>query len=381
MSDPVEPTASGPGESSPGSSMTLRAMGLLVTLFVFFLSLNLMSTGLKEMTQTAVEDLLQRATDNPFIGLFLAILATSIIQSSSATTTVVVTLAATNILTLDGAIPMIMGANIGTTVTNTLVSFTHIRRGEEFKRALAAGTVHDFFNILTVIVLFPLELYTHVLRDSAIALKSAVIGESFGKVSGLKTLIKPIVTATADFLHYPGLTLAVSLLILVIALTVMVKLMRSLFISRMARAVDRFLFRNAVVAFVVGIIFTILVQSSSVTTSLVVPLVGAGILTLRQVFPYTLGANIGTTVTAFLGALAVASGEGTQAAQLGVTVAVVHLLFNIFGIVLLYPLKFIPIWCAEKLAGYMAVSGKRVTLFVAIYFGLYLLPLMFIFLF
>ncbi len=381
MSDPVQPTASGPGEASPGSSMTLRAIGLLLTLFVFFLSLNLMSAGLKEMTQTAVEDLLQRATDNPFIGLFLAILATSIIQSSSATTTVVVTLAATNIISLDGAIPMIMGANIGTTVTNTLVSFTHVRRGEEFKRALAAGTVHDFFNILTVIVLFPLEMYTHILRDSAISLKSAVIGESFGKVSGLKTLIKPIVNACADFLHYPGLTLAMSLLILIIALTVMVKLMRSLFISRMARAVDRFLFRNAVVAFVVGIIFTILVQSSSVTTSLVVPLVGAGILTLRQVFPYTLGANIGTTVTAFLGALAVASGEGTQIAQLGVTVAVVHLLFNVFGIVLLYPFKFIPIWCAERTAAYMSVSGKRVTLFVAIYFGLYLLPLAFIFLF
>jgi len=86
-------------------------------------------------------------------------------------------------------------------------------------------------------------------------------------------------------------------------------------------------------------------------------------------------------VTAFLGALAVASGEGTQIAQLGVTVAVVHLLFNVFGIVLLYPVKFIPIWCAERTAAYMAVSAKRVTLFVAIYFGLYLLPLTFIFLF
>jgi phosphate:Na+ symporter len=104
----------------------------------------------------------------------------------------------------------------------------------------------------------------------------------------------------------------------------MVKLMRSLFIARMAKAMDRFLFRNALSSLVVGIVFTVLVQSSSVTTSLVVPLVGAGILTLEQIFPYTLGANIGTTVTAFLASLPM----GTSARR----AARAHMVFNLFGV-------------------------------------------------
>ncbi len=160
--------------------------------------------------------------------------------------------------------------------------------------------------------------------------------------------------------------------------------MRSIFIQKMAKIMDRFLFRNAFTAFVVGIIFTVLVQSSSVTTSLVIPLVGAGILTLTQIFPYTLGANIGTTVTAFLAALALAAGvEGNvnvgaavqAAAGVGVTVAVVHLLFNVFGIILIYPIKRVPIFLAEWLSVVVSTSKKNVIIFIIVYFSLYLVPL------
>jgi sodium-dependent phosphate cotransporter len=105
-----------------------------------------------------------------------------------------------------------------------------------------------------------------------------------------------------------------------------------------------FIFRNAALAFLVGMTITALVQSSSVTTSLIVPMAAAGILTLEQIFPYTLGANIGTTVTAIMASLAIVS-IGNMG---GVTIAFAHLIFNIFGILIFYPLRFIPIGLARE---------------------------------
>jgi sodium-dependent phosphate cotransporter len=361
----------------------LRVVLLLATLYVFFLSINLMGGSLKLLTKSAVSDILHKTTENPFVGLLLGILATSIIQSSSTTTSVVVGLVAVGTISLRAAIPMIMGANIGTTVTNTLVSFAHVRQPGEFKRALAAGTVHDFFNILATLILFPLEMGTHLLERAADWIKTAVIGTSLPELSGLKDMIKPVVSTLLELFHYPWVSLAVALIILFFSLGVMVKLMRALFITRMARVVDRFLFRNAPAAFMVGIFFTMLVQSSSVTTSLVVPLVGAGILTLEQIFPYTLGANIGTTVTAFLAVTALAAGGDVSEALGGaaLTVALVHLLFNVFGIVLVYPfrpIRHIPIRLARLLAGAVSVSRRRVIWFLLGYFLLYVGPLVLI---
>ena len=121
-----------------------------------------------------------------------------------------------------------------------------------------------------------------------------------------------------------------------------------------------------------GAVLTVAVQSSSITTSLVVPLVGAGLLQLRQVFPYMLGANIGTTVTAMLAALSTAN-------PAAVTVAFAHLMFNVTGISLILPIKFlrdIPLglahWMADK-----AVENRWIPL---IYIGLlfFVLPLILI---
>ncbi|MEN8149832.1 MAG: Na/Pi symporter [Planctomycetota bacterium] len=370
-----------PTELSKRSTM-VRLLQLLIVLAIFFIAISLMGGALKLLTKSYVKELLEQATSNPVVGLLLGILTTSIIQSSSTTTTIVVTLTAAGTISLGSAVPIIMGANIGTTVTNTLVSLAHIKQKQEFQKALAASTVHDFFNIMVTCILFPLEVAFGILQKSAIRVQEFVVGADFGKVSGLKGAIKPIVSFMLDNLG-PTICLILSLILLFMSLTLMVKIMRAIFIHKMARVMDRVLFKNAVTAFIVGIIFTILVQSSSVTTSLVVPLVGAGILTLRQIFPYTLGANIGTTITAFLAALAFAAGaegEAAATAGLGLTVAIVHLLFNIFGIVLVYPFKAIPIWMAEWLGRAMTISPKRAALFILLYVVLHVAPLaMFIF--
>ena len=117
------------------------------------------------------------------------------------------------------------------------------------------------------------------------------------------------------------------------------------------------------------LVMTALVQSSSVTTSIVIPLAGAGILTIHQIFPYTLGANVGTTITAMLAALS--TGE-----IIAVAVAFAHLLFNIIGIVLLYPLKRFPIACAQWLARLTMQSRVIPILYIIVLF--FVIPLLLI---
>jgi len=137
--------------------------------------------------------------------------------------------------------------------------------------------------------------------------------------------------------------LIIALVLLFVALRYIVVTLKAMVIGRVETFFNTKLFKNAGTAFVVGVILTVMVQSSSITTSLAVPLAGAGILTLRQIFPMTLGANVGTTVTGILASFV----TGDPAA---ITVAFAHLLFNIFGIIIIWPLRGIPLYLAEKLA-------------------------------
>ncbi len=318
-------------------------------------SLNMFGEGLAET--------LIATTTNPLVGLFIGILATSIIQSSSTTTSIVVGLVAGGALNVANAIPIIMGANIGTSVTNLMVSMTQIRREAEFKRAVSAATVHDFFNVLAVLVLFPLQYFTNFLGKAA-----TFLGENFQNIGGLnflspvKTLTKPPVEVLKEFLgNYPWLLLVLSLILLIFALTRMVKSLRILVVKKAEAWFDRYLFKTAPRALLVGLLLTAMVQSSSITTSLAVPMAGAGLLTLVQIFPYTLGANIGTTVMAILAALV----TGDLSA---IIVAFSHLLFNISGMIVWWPFKFVPISMAEKFAGIAVKHKIIVILYIVVVF-------------
>ena len=138
----------------------------------------------------------------------------------------------------------------------------------------------------------------------------------------------------------------------------------------MASLFDRVLFRNDVTSFGLGIVTTTAVQSSSATTSLIIPLAGTGVLSLRQIFPYTLGANIGTTITAMLAAMS----TGEPAA---VIVGLAHLSFNILGIAIFYPLKALPIWMAQKLGVYAARTKVSSAGVMSVYVALHIIPIIY----
>ena len=152
--------------SSETREKLIKALAIIISIYLFLLSIKLLGHSFKLFGKEFAESMLQM-TSNPFTGLIIGIVSTSIIQSSSTTTSIVVGLVAGSVLNLDTAIPIIMGANIGTTITNALVSFGHISRKAEFRRAFSAAIVHDFFNLFSVIVLFPIELNFHLLQVMA----------------------------------------------------------------------------------------------------------------------------------------------------------------------------------------------------------------------
>ena len=355
----------------------LKSTGIISALYLFLVGIAGMSSAIKRMGSDFAETVLTTTSD-PFIALFIGIFATVLFQSSSTTTSLIVGMVSSGSLTIASSIPMIMGANIGTTVTNTIVSVGHINKGTEFKRAFAASTVHDFFNILAVIIVFPIEMLFHPLQRTSewFALKI------FGKIDNIEVLqakspIKLAVKSGAKFLQKFSFDNDIVYLIISVFITFMmlysiVKLLKSLVLKKIEGFFDQYIFNTAIKAMLFGIIITIMVQSSSITTSLVVPLAGAGVLTLRQIFPFTLGANIGTTVTALLAAI-----TGTVSALVA---AFSHLLFNISGIVIIYcipALRNIPLKCAEIISE-QAVTKKYLPL-LYLFFIFVLLPLFIIY--
>ncbi|MBF0369453.1 MAG: Na/Pi symporter [Magnetococcales bacterium] len=310
-----------------------KIVGIIAVLYGFLLSIALIGAAFKLFGAGIAQEIIH-ITSNAYVGLFIGILATSLLQSSSATTSMVVSMVAGDVLTVQNAIPIIMGSNIGTSVTNTLVSVGHIGRKQEFKLAFAASTMHDFFNIFAVLLLFPLQHFTGFLSTF-----SEKLALGFQNVGGL-SFISPIKLITAPVSHWivdlagkePIIILIISLAMLFSSLRLLVKLLKMLLLKRVESFFSRHIFKTPLQGFFFGMVFTVMVQSSSITTSIVIPLAAAGILTLYQIYPYTLGANIGTTITAILASLVSGAIEP-------VTVAFSHLLFNLSGIALIYPFK------------------------------------------
>lgn len=324
--------------------LALKLLAVAAFVYLFILSITLLGSSFKLMGRGFAETVFH-ATSNPVVGLFIGLFATSIIQSSSTTTSLIVGLVASGMLTFEGAVPMVMGANIGTTVTNTIVSLGHISRGDEFRRAFAASTVHDFFNICSAAVLLPLQMKFNLIGASSHHLEE--LFEGFGGLkfsSPLGAVTKPvshwIIGATGEVAWLAAL---IAFAFLFAALHFIVKLLRSMVLGKVERFFQRFIFRTPALGLLLGIGLTVLVQSSSITTSIVVPLVGAGVITLNQVFPYLLGANVGTTITAFLASFVTGSPEA-------VSVAFAHFVFNVYGICIFWPLKRIPIFLARALS-------------------------------
>ncbi|XP_045878748.1 sodium-dependent phosphate transport protein 2C isoform X6 [Meles meles] len=364
----------------------LKACGLLGNLYLFICSLDILSSAFQLLSSKMAGDIFKDnvVLSNPVAGLVIGVLVTVLVQSSSTSSSIVVSMVASKLLTVQACVPIIMGVNVGTSITSTLVSMAQSGDRDEFRRAFGGSAVHGIFNWLTALILLPLESATALLeRLSGLALGAGSLQPGGQAPDILKVLTRPLthlvvqldtdmitssVTGNATNgsvikrwcgtreLTIPGnssdcgptasgpctesnssvlveqlpcqhlfvgtaltdlavgfILLAASLLMLCTCLVLIVKLLNSVLRGRVAQAVRKvinadipfpFSWLSGYLAILVGAGLTFVLQSSSVFTAAIVPLMGVGVISLERAYPLFLGSNIGTTTTALLAALA-----------------------------------------------------------------------------
>ncbi|MCQ8850317.1 Na/Pi symporter [Alteromonas stellipolaris] len=340
-----------------------RWLLLIALVYLMLLAVSMIGSGFKLAAGDHAKTLFTFAS-NPIMGLIIGMVATALIQSSSTVTSIIVGMVAGG-LPITIAVPMMMGANIGTSITNTLVSLGHVAKKDEFQRAFNAATIHDFFNVMSVIIFLPLEMAFGILEHSSAFVVSMLnTGGTMG-VDGfnpIKALTQPalnVVTGMVSGLPsvYPGIVnIILGIGLIVTSITYMGKIMKSLMVGKAKDILHKSIGKGPISGISSGALMTVLVQSSSTTTSLVVPLVGSGILKAKDIYPFTLGANIGTCITALIAALGVVGVNAAFALQ----IALVHLLYNVFSVVLIYGtpmLRNIPLDLSYKLS--VIVAEKK----------------------
>jgi len=314
-------------ENKPQYSVFAKVAVIVLAMLLFFFALDMVVSALSQTVGYINDNLLSTAL-NPFIGLFIGLLVTALIQSSSTTSTMIVAMVATGALSIEEAVPVIMGANCGTTLTSTLVALGFISKKRAFRKALEVGIIHDFYNIILVLVLFPLEYYYKFLSGLATYLSQFLFGDQ------LENIIAPgksvIGTGLTDkiFLWVGNgpLVLVLSFVLLFISIKFLAATIHRTVIGESKAKLRKFVFDKPVKSFSWGLLVTAAVQSSSVTTSILVPLAATDKIRLKNAFNFIIGANLGTTITAII-----AAGFSSQAAA---TIAIAHLLFNIAGAVI-----------------------------------------------
>ncbi|XP_044537685.1 sodium-dependent phosphate transport protein 2B-like [Gracilinanus agilis] len=417
----------------------LKVMLLLVFLFFYICSLDILGSafqliGGKMARKLFIDDSI---FFNPISGTMISLLATVLVQSSSITTSIIVSMVSTSVLTVEAAIPMMMGANVGTAVTNTLVALMYAGDRDEFERTFAGATIHDFFNWLSMLVLLPLELITgffyslsntvmnssefHSGKKAPVLLKALtgpvtkliiqlnqkVITEENKKAKN-KSLIKiwcktfenvtltnvtvpspenctsPTLCWTEGYMtwtlmnktyEYPVekcihlfvntslsdsvigmILLPLALLVFGSSLILLIRVLNNELKGPVAAKIQKtinadfpfpFTWLTGYIAIFAGALLTFVIQSSSVFTSIITPLVGIRVISLERAYALTLGSNIGTTTTAIVAALA----SPRNTLQKSLQIALCHFFFNITGAILWYPIPFmrLPIYFAKKL--------------------------------
>jgi sodium-dependent phosphate cotransporter len=373
-----------PPLAETGQKPFLSWLGVLALIYLLIVAVGVIGSGFKVALGAQANALFAFAT-NPFLGLIVGTVATALIQSSSTTTSIVVGLVAGGLPVIT-AVPMIMGANIGTSITNTLVSAGHVANKDEFRRAFSAATVLDMFNIIAVMVFLPLEILFHPLERMSLALGSAFVQEGSLSMKGFNFVgfatapTAKLITDSTSIFPAPLngiLQILLGITLIFFSIYYVGKLLKGLLVGKAKDILHTAIGRGPLMGIASGTLMTILVQSSSTTTSLMVPLAGSGVFGLAEIYPFTLGANVGTCVTALLAATAVTGATALPALE----IAVVHFLFNFLGVILIFgipflfgipPLRQLPVLGAEALAA--AASEHKVVALIYVIGVFFLIP-------
>ena len=245
---------------------------LLGGLAVFLIGLDLMSVNLRKIAGSTLRLILERATDNPFLGVAVGTIVTAIIQSSSATTSILISLVQSQLINFERSIAVVMGANIGTTITAQIIAFKITK-----------------WSLAIIFVGFLFYIFAKRTKTQNFGLVIQGLGFLFFGLEIMSTSMK--VLRGSDY-----------------------------FLDLMSSLSTPWL------GILVGAIFTALVQSSSASIGIMIGLVSQGLIGIESGMPLILGANIGTCITAVLASIK----SGPSAKR----VAAVHVMFNIGGVLL-----------------------------------------------
>jgi phosphate:Na+ symporter len=273
-----------------GFDVFLAIVAALGGLALFIFGMNMMGEGLEKASGSKLERILDKMTSNAVVGVLLGAVVTAIIQSSSATTVIVVGLVNAGMLKLRSAIGIIMGANIGTTVTGQILRLAELD---------STGNASKFMQLLQLDSLIPIICLVGIIIVMA---SKKMTGKNIGTIFlGLGIL-------------FTGMS----------AMTAAVKPLAELPAFGEAFAA----MRNPVLGVLVGAGVTAIIQSSSASVGILQALSTSGLITFSAAFPIIMGQNIGTTITSILSAI----GTTTNAKR----AAAVHLMFNVVGTIVFF---------------------------------------------
>jgi solute carrier family 34 (sodium-dependent phosphate cotransporter) len=418
--------------------IALGIVMILALLYLFLFSLTLLSSSAKVISGCHASELVGSNT-NPITGLMIGLISTALIHSSSTVTSIVVSITP-SVLSVEQAIYIMMGSNIGTTITNTMVSLTQMGDADQLERAFTGATVHDIFNVYSVLLFFPIEWATGFLKHltawmtknanlngeqrwngpaaafvaplsnriiesneqmlNDIAANSTIYNCNSGEMFYPTECNDPsnptastcskqgLISCNADTGNCPaffqvgavahddkvsgGAVFFIAVSLLFTSFVLLLIALQRILIGVSTRVIYKATEVNGYVAICIGCGITMVIQSSTVFTSVLTPLVGLDILRLEQMYALTLGANLGTCVTALLASTVSDSVESLQ-------VALSHFMFNFLGILVFYPVPFmreLVLETSRRIGKCTRIWRGFPILFIAIMFGF--LPFLFI---
>ena len=349
-----------------GFGSLVRWLAVAAAIASMFLAVYLIFDGASGIGSGTVHRLFDLAT-NPVIGLLIGIVATATIQSSTTVTALTVAAVGTGSLQVAVALPIILGANVGTTLTSLIVSFGFVGSRARFQRAFSAASLHAAFNVVFVVIAFGLEMLFHPLRRLAELVSSSVLGDGPADTPTgdiILEAISPIIDTVGirgwlgELLGPRGasvVAIALGALVIVVAVRVISRQLAVLTAATTRTLLERSSGASDALGLLSGALITMAVSASSVTVSSLLPFAATKSLRYREVLPVILGANVGTTLTALLTALAVPGSMGSIAVQ----AALIHVAFNVISallVLLIPPLRALILWMGQ-VSGRVAARG------------------------
>jgi len=375
------------------SLFILHILSFFTILYFFFAGIVLLASSVQILGGCYGARLLAENFDNPISNVMAGVIATSIFQSSTATNILIGSLAGSG-LTVQQCIYMAMGANVGNTMTNSIFALVHFKSRTALELAIAGATINDIFYLLTIAIMLPLEMASKMLYRISAAVTSsyddagyrwkgliemivepltnkiiiankgiteAIISKKIGSCEErypvfcedsnetFDSCITGLISCDESTGHCPiffsgeatqksdqikgAITLAIALLVITSCLYGMMFLIYRMLVETPVGIIARCSSFNTYVLMIYGCAFGLLLGNSSATESMLTPFVGMGIIELDQMFPWSLGSNVGSSLTTIL--LALSTGK-----EAFVQVALANFMFNVMGIIFWFAIPF-----------------------------------------